>query len=82
MKVGFFKSIDSTDCRGILQGNPGIGGSEYEILLVSYLLEQRSNEIDVNLLLKVPMKVPHKKTSIVGDIEGLCNYCTKRRFMF
>lgn len=80
MKVGFFlNQLDSTDCRGILQGNPGIGGSEYEILLVSYLLEQRSNEIDVNLLLKVPMKVPHKKTSIVGDIEGLCNYCTKEK---
>lgn len=34
---------DGRDCMDITSGNPGLGGLEYELLMVSYLLEQRDN---------------------------------------
>lgn len=52
MKVGFYlhnQNISSVDCRNILAANPGIGGSEYLIIVVTQLLSVRDNNIDVVL---------------------------------
>ena len=49
MKVGFYfdkNNAGHLDCLGIMDGNPGLGGSEYEFLLVSYILEQMDNGIE------------------------------------
>lgn len=49
-KVAFYlenASISSVDCSGILQGNPGIGGTQYMIILISYLLWLRNNGLEV-----------------------------------
>lgn len=51
-KVAFYldnRSISSVDCKNILEANPGIGGTEYLILLVSYLLMLRDNDIQVKV---------------------------------
>lgn len=53
MKIAFFidnKNISNVDCTSIKEGNPGIGGTEYMILLISYLLNVRNNGIEVILL--------------------------------
>lgn len=50
MKVGFYldnSGFSSIDCSEIRNGNPGIGGTEYMFLLVSTMLSQRENCIDV-----------------------------------
>jgi glycosyltransferase involved in cell wall biosynthesis len=51
-KVAFFidnDNIKNVDCKDIIHGNPGIGGSEYMIILVAYLLSLRSNNIEVTI---------------------------------
>lgn len=43
------KNIASVDCRSLMTGNPGIGGSEYLILLAATQLSERNNGIKVTL---------------------------------
>lgn len=43
------KNIVSVDCRNLLVANPGIGGSEYLILLAAILLSENDNGIKVTL---------------------------------
>lgn len=79
-KVAFYletKLIEQTDCSKIMEGNPGIGGTEYEFLLVSFLLEQRENGIDAILIISNILAVPHKNTVVIaGGVEAVCEYCT------
>lgn len=53
MKVAFYLNnedyISNKDFTNIMKGNPGIGGSEYMVLLISYLLTTRENNIKVRL---------------------------------
>lgn len=52
IKVGFYldnDTISSVDCSHILDGNPGIGGTEYMVITVSLLLTIRANNIQVKL---------------------------------
>lgn len=52
-KIAFFldkENLNKQDYSKILDGNPGIEGSEYKFLLVSYLLEQREKGINSILL--------------------------------
>ena len=49
-RIAFFldnSHIASVDCRGILEGNPGIGGTEYMFIVMAYLLSVRDNDLDV-----------------------------------
>ena len=51
-KVAFYinnATLSSVDCKGITVANPGIGGSEYQFILISYLLMQRHNGLDVKV---------------------------------
>ena len=49
-RIAFYlenKSFSEVDCSNILQGNPGIGGTQYMIIVVSYLLFLRNNGLVV-----------------------------------
>lgn len=49
-RIAFFldnKHISSVNCRQILAGNPGIGGTEYLFIVVAYLLSIRNNGLEV-----------------------------------
>ncbi len=71
MKVGFYFDTagkDGLDCSNITQGNPGMGGSEYEFLIVSYLLQQRDNGIEPVLFTRSHLLTPHKGVIHVGGV--------------
>ena len=72
-RVAFFLDnlgFSSVDCSNVLNGNPGIGGTEWLFIVVSTLLARRSNEIDVTLYTtksgQFPVEVP---TKIVKDLS-------------
>lgn len=55
-RVGFFlnnEGVSSVNCKNILNGNPGIGGSEYMIVTIAYLLSLRENDLQVRLYSKL-----------------------------
>ena len=63
LKVAFYldnDSLGSTDLTNLLDGNPGVGGTEYQFLLVSYLLEKNSSLIEPMLISKCKTSAPHK----------------------
>jgi len=77
-KVAFYldnENLNDQDYTKIVEGNPGIGGSEYEFLLVSYLLEQRNNGIDSVLLTRSSLTFPHKNTQSVKGLKESCDFC-------
>lgn len=78
-KVAFYldnNSISSVDLSNLLAGNPGIGGTEYQFLLVSYLLEQRSSNIIPVLITRCKTSAPHKNIYQVDNLSELCEYCS------
>lgn len=81
MRVVFYQPTESfykIDCSGIEKGNPGIGGSEYEFLLVPYLLEKRTDDIEPFLVTTLPIHSPHKNKKAIGNgINSLCDYCSE-----
>ena len=77
-KIAFYldkENLNNQDYSRITEGNPGIGGSEYEFLLVSYLLEQRKNGITSILLTRNKLKFPHSNIQYVKSIDDACNFC-------
>lgn len=80
MNVGFFlgnKGIAAIDTSTILEANPGIGGSEYEILCVSYLLSLRDNGINVILYVEEDGSFPEINYSVIEDFESCVANCRK-----
>lgn len=78
-KVAFFlnnPSLSDGDYTTIMDGNPGVGGSEYEFMLIPYLLENRDNGIEPYLITNCVAKFPHRNVALVKDLLGCCNYCT------
>ena len=72
-KVAFFidnTSIYDVDASTILQANPGIGGTEYLIMLVSMLLSCRDNALCIRLYMTREQHNMPKELScfIVSDI--------------
>lgn len=60
-KVSFYidnSNISSVNLSEILIGNPGIGGTEYMLFLVAYLLSIRNNSICVDLYLRKRQFLP------------------------
>jgi Glycosyltransferase len=54
------EKIAGVDCRDILQGNPGIGGSEYAILsIATYLTANYSAWLTVDVFANAIDKLPH-----------------------
>lgn len=78
LKVGFYiknKNISKVDCSSIIDGNPGIGGTEYLFYLTAYLLKTTyKEELDVRMLvsthcilpLDMPFQVVEDKRSAIS----------------
>ena len=78
-KVAFYldnDSLGSVNLSNLLAGNPGVGGTEYQFLLVSYLLEQRSSNITPTLITRCKTSAPHKNIYQVDNLLELCEYCS------
>lgn len=79
-KIAFYLNnpmLPKVDYSTIMNGNPGIGGSEYEFLLVSFLLEERDNGILSFLITNSGNSFPHKNVVPVSDLRGCCDYCAE-----
>lgn len=79
-KVAFFlnnSTLSDGDYTTIMEGNPGVGGSEYEFMLVPYLLENRVNRIEPFLITNCKAKFPHRNVALVKDLLECCNYCVQ-----
>lgn len=77
-RIAFFlnqPSIQEKDLSDLLTKSYRLGGSEYEILLVSYLLEKRDNGIESYLLSNYDGIVPHVEFRHVQDLEQACDFC-------
>lgn len=77
-KIAFYlnnKDLPDIDYKSIIIGNPGIGGSEYEFLLVSYFLEKRANNLDINLISNFPGLFLNKNKTYVHNISECCSFC-------
>lgn len=72
MKIVFFldnQAIANVDVRSIEKGNPGIGGTEYMILMVASMLSERSNNLAIELLMTQEQLVPQQlKSKVVGSL--------------
>lgn len=72
-KVAFFldnNGFASIDCSHALNGNPGIGGTEWLFIVVSSLLSNRHNKIDVTLYTTRLGQFPQGlKTKVVKDLS-------------
>lgn len=78
MKVAFFvhnSNLPDIDYSNIISANPGIGGSEYEFLLVPYLLQERDNNIEPHVLVNFSGIFPHKNVIHLKELEDACQYC-------
>lgn len=70
MKIALYvdnRKINDVDCSDLLKGNPGIGGTEYSILLLAQVLEK--NSFDVILLLE--KRAIHPEVSQVRLVNRL-----------
>lgn len=67
--------MQNRDYSSIIECNPGIAGSEYEFLLVPYLLELRNNGIEPYLLVNFLGKFPHRNAIQIVGLEDSCQYC-------
>lgn len=67
--------ISSVDASHIADGNPGMGGTEYLILLMSYLLSIRDNNIQVYLyttrVQKLPLEIDYRVVETIDQAISL-----------
>lgn len=72
MKIGFYVNnsrFSSVDCRHIANGNPGIGGTPYLIILIASQLSKRDNGLDITLFVDTPGMFPEDlKIQVVDNI--------------
>lgn len=68
-------NIHEPDLSEILTKSYRIGGTELEILLVSYNLELKDNGIQPCLLTNYEGKLPHKSYARVENLDQCCEYC-------
>ena len=54
----FLNNSNSINCTDIKKGNPGLGGTEYQIILISSLLAERKNGLEIVLLSPYKGKLP------------------------
>lgn len=80
MTTAFYIDNSSTfvDCSSIIDGNPGIGGTEYLFLTILFGLQKKytSNDCQYILLLQKDMLLPADlKYQVVGSKSDAINYC-------
>lgn len=77
-RIAFFlngSNIQEKDLSELLTKSYRLGGSEFEFLVVSYLIEQRDNNINSYFLSNYDGKVPHQEFHKVKDLDQACNFC-------
>lgn len=83
-KIAFYLEnapISSVDCSNILQGNPGIGGTQYMIIVISYLLSLRDNGLEIKTYSNSEGVFPDKYNySIVNDFNYAVRLASKEGF--
>lgn len=84
MKIAFFLENANcwhVDCSHIKDGNPGMGGTEYMVVLISTLLSERYNGLDVCLLTqKEGQFMPCVKTMVQPTINEAISYAATNNY--
>ncbi len=60
-RIGFYldnRSISDIDVSDLKKGNPGIGGTEYLILLIASMLSERQNGLEIKLYVLKQQSIP------------------------
>lgn len=73
------RGFSGVDIRDVINGNPGIGGSEYLFSLLALYLHEKSDEIDVtilhyqttNLMSDIPDKIIQNEKDLIDQSENL-----------
>lgn len=79
-RIAFFldnKNLPVRNFKSISDCNPGIAGSEYEFMLIPYLLQNRDNDITPYLLVNVNGDFPHEHVNQVDTLADCCIFCRK-----
>ena len=83
-RIAFYlenSSLASVNCSDILQGNPGIGGTQYMIIAVSYLLWKRNNGLHIKTYANSQGIFPAGfEYSVVRDFNEAVNKATEEGF--
>lgn len=73
-KIAFYldnRGISHVDASEVRKANPGIGGTEYLMILVSSLLAERENGLDIKLYVREKQNVPSSlKCEIVDSVDS------------
>ena len=80
-KIAFYlKNKNTIDCSNIIDGNPGLGGSEYLIILISTLLSLRYNDISITLYTDYQGVLPHNLNVIeCSSFTEFADKCQKNK---
>lgn len=68
------KTMKNQDYSSIIGGNPGLPGSEYEFLLIPFLLEERK-KVEPYLLVNFEGNFPHKNVVKIKTLDDCCQWC-------
>ena len=60
-------NISDIDVSNVESGNPGIGGTEFLIFLISFLLSRRNNDLNIILYLRKSQVIPRSIKYVVVD---------------
>ena len=81
-KIAFYLdkgNLEQLDYSTFKKGNPGMGGSEYEFLLVSQLLRERNNGLEIILLSETKLPPPIYAHRVNG-MDNVCSYCRENKY--
>lgn len=72
--------MDKVNISGIEKGNPGIGGTQYEMFLLAYLMFQRNNDFDFGLLLTHKQEgFEFSKIDIIDNFQEVVSFCNENK---
>ena len=74
------RNIRDVDCFDLTKGNPGIGGTEYSILLLAQIIKLYKREIRVTLLAEKAAKLPCvDKTVLIDGLDKVASVSAKEQ---
>lgn len=76
-KVAFYLNSDivsNVDLSGILESNPGMGGSQYMMLCIACLLSMRENGIEVMLYSKTQVEISGLNSAVVNSFDDVLKF--------
>lgn len=79
MRIAFYlKNKNTLNCSKIIDGNPGLGGSEYLIILIPTLLSLKYKDIEVTLYTDYQGQLPRELHTIAcSSFEDFASLCSK-----